>query len=437
MNKEETNMEIKGPYSINGILEVPGDKSISHRSVIISALTRQKIIVDNFLLSQDCMKTLGIMEKLGVRYDLNKTSLLIQGCGIDGFNEPDDVLYVGNSGTTIRLLAGLLCTCSFLSVLSGDPSINNRPMDRIIKPLREMGAEVFGRSGNNKAPLVIFGKEYLKGKTFNLSISSAQVKSCLLFAGMSAEGVTEIRQPSASRDHTERMLEYFGAEIDYSEGNNVKIKKSSLKGRNLYIPGDFSSAAFFIIAALILEDSEIIIKNVGINPTRTYLLEILKKMGGNIEIINCRTTNNEPVADIKVSSSELKATDINEKFMPNIIDEIPILSVACAFASGNTIIKGAKELRVKESDRIKAIVTEFGKIGIKIKENEDGFIIYGNREYDLLQADIESYGDHRIAMALSIAALKGRNKISIKNSGCIDTSFPGFKEKLFSIINLK
>jgi len=435
MNNKENKIDIKGPYSINGVMEVPGDKSISHRSVIISSLVSQKITIENFLLSQDCIKTLNIMEKLGIKYNLDNSCLSIYGCGIDGFKEPDDILYVGNSGTTIRLLTGLLSTCNFLSVLSGDSSINNRPMDRIIKPLREMGADVFGRADNSKAPLVIFGRNYLKGKTFRFDISSAQVKSCLLFAGLSAEGITEIIQPFPSRDHTERMLEYFGAEIEYSNGKNIKIRKSSLKGRNLYIPGDFSSAAFFIIAALVLDNSEIIIKNVGVNPTRAYLLDILKKMGGNIEVNNYRIINNEPVADLKISSSYLKATDIDKKHIANIIDEIPILSVACAFAEGNTVIRGAEELRVKESDRIKAIVTEFNKIGIRIKEKKDGLIIYGNREYDLQEAVLESYGDHRIAMALAIAALKGRRKVIINNSDCINTSFPGFKEKLFSLLD--
>ncbi len=435
MNNKENKIDIKGPYSINGVMEVPGDKSISHRSVIISSLVSQKITIENFLLSQDCIKTLNIMEKLGIKYNLDNSCLSIYGCGIDSFKEPDDILYVGNSGTTIRLLTGLLSTCNFLSVLSGDSSINNRPMDRIIKPLREMGADVFGRADNSKAPLVIFGRNYLKGKTFRFDISSAQVKSCLLFAGLSAEGITEVIQPFPSRDHTERMLEYFGAEIEYSNGKNIKIRKSSLKGRNLYIPGDFSSAAFFIIAALVLDNSEIIIKNVGVNPTRAYLLDILKKMGGNIEVNNYRIINNEPVADLKISSSYLKATDIDKKHIANIIDEIPILSVACAFAEGNTVISGAEELRVKESDRIKAIVTEFNKIGIRIKEKKDGLIIYGNREYDLQEAVLESYGDHRIAMALAIAALKGRRKVIINNSDCIDTSFPGFKEKLFSLLD--
>ncbi|MDD3520070.1 MAG: 3-phosphoshikimate 1-carboxyvinyltransferase [Actinomycetota bacterium] len=435
MNKEKENIEIKGPYSINGVFEVPGDKSISHRAVIISSLTKQKVIIDNFLLSQDCIRTLDIIEKLGVKYILKNTCLSIHGCGIESFQEPDDILYVGNSGTSIRLLAGILSTCDFLSVLSGDASINNRPMDRIINPLREMGAAIFGRACNNKAPLVIFGNRQLKGKVFMSDISSAQVKSCLLFAGLFAEGITEVRQPSISRDHTERMLEYFGAEIDYKNGKNVKINKSTLKGRNLYVPGDFSSAAFFIIAALILDDSEIIIKNLGINPTRAYLLEILKEMGGKIEVNNYRNINNEPVADLKVSSSNLKAIEINKKFIANIIDEIPILSVACAFASGNTLISGAEELRIKESDRIKAIVNEFNKVGIKTKENKDGLVIYGNKDYDLHQADIESYGDHRIAMALSIAALKGKKRILIKDSRCINTSFPGFKELLFRILN--
>jgi len=433
MNKIDS-IEFNGPYNINGIIEVPGDKSISHRSVILSSLTNDVINIDNFLLSQDCIRSLDIMQKLGVNYTLNENKLVIKGCGIKEFKEPDDVLYVGNSGTTIRLLTGLLSACDFFSVLSGDRSINNRPMDRIIIPLNRMGAKVFGRENNTKAPLVIFGNNDLKGCKLILDISSAQVKSCLLLAGLFASGETEINQPLVSRDHTERMLEYFGAKIEY-DGKNTKIKPSKLKGKDIFIPGDFSSASFFIVAALILDNSEILVKNVGINPTRSYLLTLLKEMGGNIEQYNVREINNEPVADLKICSSELHAVEIDKKFIPNIIDEIPILCVAAAFASGNTVIRGAEELRVKESDRISSMVKEFNKLGIKSKENEDGIIIYGNRNYELLSADIDSYGDHRIAMALSIAALKAKQKININGSECINTSFPEFEKILFSLIS--
>jgi len=297
-----------------------------------------------------------------------------------------------------------------------------------------MGAKIFGRSENTKAPIVIFGiGPSLKGANFEINISSAQVKSCLSIAALFAKGPTEILQPLVSRDHTERMLEYFGAKIEY-DGRRTKIWPSNLVGKDIYIPGDFSSAAYFIVAGLILNNSIVEIKNVGINPTRTYLLKILKKMGAKFEIKNKRVKNNEEIADIKVYSSNLKSINIESKHVPNIIDEIPILSVAAVFAEGTSIIKGASELRIKESDRLRAISNEFKKLGILIEELEDGLIIHGNKNYDLKSAKLESYNDHRIAMSLSILALKSQNKITIDNTDCIETSFPNFEEKLFSLL---
>ena len=428
-------IEICGPYSANAELEVPGDKSISHRSIILSSLTKDKVSIDNFLFSDDCLNTLDILKKTGVSYQTSSNSVLIEGSGISGLIEPEEILYVGNSGTSIRLLSGFLCGTNFMSILSGDNSVNKRPMDRIINPLKAMGAKIFGRMNNKNAPIVIFGGNRLKGLRHEINVASAQVKSCLAIASLFADSPSEIILPHVSRDHTERMLEYFGADISY-DGKDTKIFPGpTLKGKDIYVPGDFSSAAFFIVAALILEKSKILIKNVGINPTRSYLLDILIKMGANIEVKNIRTKNNEKIADIEASSSRLTATVIDEEIIPNIIDEIPILSVAAACAQGITEIRGAKELRLKESDRISSISNEFKKAGISIVEFPDGMQIHGNRDLKINPANLKSYGDHRIAMSLAILALKGNGMVTISKTSCIDTSFPGFKEKLFGMIS--
>jgi len=428
-------MEICGPYRINGTIEVPGDKSISHRSVILSAITKDKVKIDNFLFSDDCLNTLNILKKIGVRYQTENSSILMEGCGISGLVEPEDILYVGNSGTSIRLLSGLLCGAGFMSVLSGDPSVNSRPMERILSPLTEMGARVFGRNSNKNAPIVIFGGSRLKGLKHEISVASAQVKSCLAIAALFADGPTEIVLPAAARDHTERMLEYFGADISY-DGKYTRIcPGETLKGKDIYVPGDFSSAAFFIVAGIILENSRILIKNVGINPTRSYLINVLKEMGANIEVKNTRIKNNEKIADIEASSSKLVAAKIDENIIPNIIDEIPILSVAAAFAQGITKIRGAKELRLKESDRIKSISAEFKKAGIKVDEFPDGLEIHGNQNLKIKSASFESYEDHRIAMSLAVLALKGEAVIKINQTSCIKTSFPEFEDKLYGLIS--
>ena len=424
-------MEISGVNSIKGQIKIPGDKSISHRSAIISSLTSDKVVIKNYLFSEDCIRTIEVLKMLGVGIEKFESNLVVHGKGINKLKEPDDILYVGNSGTTIRLLSGILCATDFLSILSGDKSINNRPMDRIINPLREMGAGVFGKDNNKKAPIVIFGnRSILKGKKFNINVSSAQVKSCLMLAGLFADGETEIIQPQISRDHTERMLEYFGADISY-DGKNTKIKSTkTLKGKNIYIPGDISSAAYFIVASLILKGSKILIKDLGINSTRNYLLTVLKNMGAKIEIKNERIINNEPVADLESSFSKLKAITVESKFIPNIIDEIPILCVAAAFADGKTTITGIGELRFKESDRISSITTQFSKLGVDIEVKDDALIIRGSKDLKIGEGSMECSGDHRIAMALAILSLKTKGKVKILDSECISTSFPSFKYEL-------
>jgi len=306
--------------SINGEIIIPGDKSISHRAAIISALSTGSIVISNFLFSDDCINTIEILKKLGVDIKKIGDNLVVQGCGIENFKEPDDVLYVGNSGTTLRLMCGVLSATNFLSVLSGDSSINSRPMSRIIEPLICMGAKITGRDNNTKAPVIISGNNGLRGMVFNTDISSAQVKSCLALAGLYADSVTEIIQPGISRDHTERMLEYFGAKIKYDGRHTLIYPGHKLEGKNLYIPGDLSSAAYFIVASLILKNSGIIINNIGMNPSRNRFIEVLKEMGADIEIKNPRMLNNEQVADIEVRTSNLEGINIESDIIPNIIE---------------------------------------------------------------------------------------------------------------------
>jgi len=428
-------MEIIGAHSIKGEIKIPGDKSISHRSAIISAITHETVAIKNFLFSEDCINTLSVLGKLGAKTERIDDTLIVYGCGFENFKEPDDILYVGNSGTTIRLMAGILAAAGFNSVLSGDSSINCRPMNRILKPLSEMGANIYGRDNNTKAPIIIIGNSRMKGRTFDINVSSAQVKSCLALAGLFSEGTTEINQPEVSRDHTERMLEYFGADIFY-DGKYTRITPGKkLTGKNIFIPCDISSAAYFIVAGLILKDSSIVLKDIGINPTRSYFLELINNMGAGIKIKNTRVQNNEQLADIEVRSSPLKSVKINKEFIPNIIDEIPVLCVAAAFSEGKTIISGAKELRFKESDRISCIVAEFKKAGVSIDEMDDGIIINGNPDLRINEGVYESYGDHRMAMSIAILGLKSKTQIKIQGSESIDTSFPGFKYELKKAVN--
>lgn len=435
-------MKLSKIKALKGKMTVPPDKSVSHRSVIFASIAAGKSIVRNFLRAEDPLSTVNAMRSLGIEIEETETrvagvnskgsELIIHGKGLHNLKEPFDVINCGNSGTTIRLLSGILAGNPFFSVVTGDDSLKQRPMARIITPLKEMGAQISARANDRYPPLAIKGGS-LKAVDYEMPVASAQVKSCLMLAALYADGKTTITEPFKSRDHTERMLCSMGADIEI-ENQTVSVNggnpaNSSLKPFDITVPSDFSSAAFFIAAALIVPDSEVLIEGVGINPTRTGLLHVLKDMGADVKLENERDISGEPVADIYCRSTEkLIAVKIGNEIMPSLIDEFPILCVLASQANGVTVIRGAQELRVKESDRIKAMVTELRKMGVEIEEYPDGVDIKGKA--DLKGSVVESYGDHRIAMSLSIAGLIAAGETTVKNPECIDISFPGFYEKL-------
>jgi 3-phosphoshikimate 1-carboxyvinyltransferase len=437
-------IELSKAKSFKGKFSPTPDKSISHRAVIFASLSKGESIVRNFLRAEDTISTMNAMKMLGIEIQENlippfpplpkggkggfSGELVINGNGIYGLKEPFNVIDCGNSGTTIRMLSGILSGNPFFSVLTGDESLRTRPMGRVITPLRQMGAEIIARGENKYPPIAIKG-EKLRPIKYASPVASAQVKSAILLAGLYADGETEIIEPAKSRDHTERMLPAFGAEIKV-DGLRVRIKGGTeLKGTEVYVPGDFSSAAFFIIGALLIKGSDITIKGVGINPTRTGLINILNKMGAEIEISNVRNLSGEPVADIHCKGgADLKAINITKEKIPALIDEFPILCVAATQAVGITTIRGAEELRLKESDRIKSMATELRKMGAEIEEFEDGLSIMGKGRLE--GAVIESYRDHRIAMSMSIAALIADGTTTINGISTVNISFPGFFEIL-------
>ncbi|MFA6054699.1 MAG: 3-phosphoshikimate 1-carboxyvinyltransferase [Thermodesulfovibrionales bacterium] len=407
-----------------GEFSPPPDKSISHRSIIFSSLSKGKSVIKNFLRAEDPMSTLNAFRSLGVDIDDRGDDIIVNGKGIYGLNEPGDVIDCGNSGTTIRLLSGVLAGNPFFSVLTGDGSLRSRPMGRVIVPLSRMGAGIIARSGNKYPPIAIQGKKLLPIQ-YPLPVASAQLKSAILLAGLYADGETSISEPSRSRDHTESMLPSFGADIKI-DGLNISIKGGTeLKGTDIYVPGDFSSAAFFIVGALLIRGADITAKGVGINPTRTGLLTALNKMGARIEVHNTREVSGETIADLHCSNgSDLKAITLTKEDIPSLIDEFPILCVAATRAEGITTIRGAEELRVKESDRIKSMATELRKMGAEVEEYPDGLSIKGK---GILKGSVlESYDDHRIAMALSIAGLIAEGKTTINGMSSVNISFPGF-----------
>lgn len=418
---------VKKANGLRGEITLPGDKSISHRAVIIGSLAKGIVEVKGISSGEDNQRTIAAFKHLGIDINEKTGILLIRGKGLYGLKEPSQVIDAGNSGTTMRLLTGLLSGQKFFSVISGDSSLNQRPMKRVIHPLTLMGACIWGREGGEFAPLAIKGSK-LQGIKYQLPVASAQVKSALILAGLYAEGVTEIIEPILTRDHTERMLSFFGVRLE--RGNNsLKIRSGfEWEGREVIIPGDISSAAFFMVAATIIPGSELILRGVGINPTRTGLIEILNKMGASIEIVNQQEISGEPCADLVVKSAELKAIEVSGEIIPRLIDEIPILAVAASFAEGETVIRGAKELRVKETDRIRAIVTELRKFGVEVEEYEDGFLIKGRKKMD--GCHCRSYGDHRMAMSLIIAGLASEGETVVEDTTCINTSFPQFMDKL-------
>lgn len=413
------------------ILEMPGDKSISHRAIILGSISEGTTIIENCLISDDILRTINCFKALGVEINIENNMVTIIGRGLKGLRPPKSSLYCGNSGTTLRLISGVLVGQNFYSIIKGDDSLNKRPMDRIISPLRLMGANIKGIE-DKFAPIEIEPVKELKAINYRLPIASAQVKSSILLASLYAKGLTTVIEKDSSRDHTERMIKYFGGNIK-KDGNKIVNKPvDKLIGRKIYVPGDISSAAYFIVGALILEGTELIIKNLGINRTRTGFIEILKAMGGNINVINKREINNEPIADIYVKYSKLKGIEIKGDIIARLIDEIPILAVAGAMAEGITIIKDAEELKYKESNRIKAIVTELSKMGADIKELEDGMIIKGGKS--LRGSVLNTYNDHRILMALSIASLCAKGITSFDSTESIKISFPNFFSELDSLI---
>lgn len=417
-------VEIESIRTLKGTFSPPPDKSISHRSVILSSIAKGRGTVKNLLRAKDVESTMNAFSALGIRMEDTGDRLVIHGKGLRGLTEPPDVIDCGNSGTTIRLLSGILSGNPFFSVLTGDSSLRTRPMARIIKPLSLMGAGITARAGNTLPPLAIQGTR-LHAINYVMPMASAQVKSCILLAGLYADGETIVTETAKSRDHTERMLPSFGADI-HIDGLSVVVKGGrDLSPNDIEVPGDFSSAAFFIVAALLVPGSEVTATNVGINPTRTGLLGILGKMGAEIEITNQREVSGEPVADIRCrGKGPLKAVEISGESVPSLIDEFPILCVAASLAEGTTTIRGAEELRVKESDRIRTISSELRKMGAETEEHPDGLSIRGT---DALQgAEVESHGDHRIAMSMAVAALVARGKTVIRGASSVDISFPGF-----------
>jgi len=423
-------ISVRPAKGIKGAISIPGDKSISHRGLLLGAIARGKTTIHNLSSAADVMSTLHCIEHLGVETIKKNELWEINGNGMFGLKAASRPLDCGNSGTTMRLLAGILAAQPFPSTLIGDESLSRRPMKRIINPLTQMGANIESQPGGF-APLTIHGNE-LNSIHYLGPVASAQVKSSILLAGLYAPGTTTVGEPHPSRDHTERMLADFGVIVNRA-GLSVSIEGGQeLIGREVLIPGDFSSSAFLIGAALIVDNSELTIKNVGLNPTRTGLLDILKQMGADIKIQQYQQKSSEPMGDITVFTSRLKGVEIPSDIVPKLIDEVPILAIVATQAEGTTKLTGAKELRIKESDRIKAIVNNLALMGVPVEELEDGFIIEGQQK--LNGAIIDSYGDHRIAMAFAVAGLVAEGEIQIKNSDCIAISMPNFFETLQEII---
>lgn len=440
-------MVVKKSRGLKGEIRMPGDKSITHRALILGAIAQGTTVVRGFLSAQDCLRTVEAFRRMGIEIRRDKDLLIIQGRGLYGLSEPKDVLDLGNSGTSLRLLTGLLSGQRFFSVLTGDDSLRRRPMRRVVDPLQQMGAEIYGKTGvrdqgpddsrtrsghwpltsETYPPLAILGRP-LKGIAYALPVASAQVKSALLLAGLYAEGQTAITEPVATRDHTERMFRVFGVDLSIHETTVRLSPPKRLEPSEVHVPGDLSSAAFFVVAALILPNSELVIRDVGVNPTRIGVLEILKQMGGAIRLENRRDISGEPVADLEVRSSLLKGIVIGPEWVPRTIDEFPILSVAAAFAEGETVIRGAGELRVKESDRIATMARELAQLGARVEELPDGLIIHGGQP--LKGTTLSSHGDHRVAMALAVAGLAVSGITVISDTACIGTSFPGFERLL-------
>lgn len=416
-------LTIQPAKGIRGEITVPGDKSISHRAIMLGSIARGETIVRNLLRGEDNLATLNAFCAMGIGIEDGGELLRICGKGLHGLTEPGNVLDCGNSGTSIRLITGILTGQRFFSVLTGDRYLRNRPMGRIIEPLSRMGGCIYGRAGGDKAPLAVVGRE-LKGIDYTSRVASAQVKSAILLAGLYAEGETQVQEPHLSRDHSERMLRHFGAAVE-TFSNGVRVRGGiELSGRDITVPGDISSAAFFLVAATIVPSSELLIRGVGVNPSRTGILDILITMGADIELIDRRHASGEPVADLLVRSAQLKGIEIGGDLVPRAIDEFPIICVAASLADGRTVIRDARELRVKETDRIAAIASNLRKAGVEIVETEDGMEITGRER--LKGCVTDSFGDHRVAMSMLVAGLGASGPVTVNDVECIATSFPDF-----------
>ena len=415
---------------ISASIEVPGDKSISHRAFIISSLAKGKSLIKGSSVCADVKSTMNVLGKLGVKFTENSEGIVVESPGINNFNKSDDTLYAGNSGTTVRLLTGILAGLPFDTMITGDESLVKRPMKRIIEPLTEMGANI--ESEHGYLPLKITGTA-LRPVSYTLKIASAQVKSCVLLAGINAEGKTSVTEPSSTRDHTERMLPQFGITVEKKGLTTSVTGPQCAEPADITVPGDISSAAFFLAAALILQNSKITVSNAGLNPGRTGFIEIMRKMGANISISDKTSACNEPAGSITALSSRLEGTDIGGRLIPASIDELPVIAVVATQAEGMTIIRDAEELRVKETDRIEAVAENLRAMCADVEVTEDGLIIHGKQQ--LKGAVLESYGDHRIAMAFSIAGLVASGKTVIKDAECVNISFPGFFSFLRKLTN--
>lgn len=436
-----TSLTITPGRPLRGTITVPGDKSLTHRAIILTALAEGTSTISGYCQGEDCLNTMRAFQSLGVPITYTPAEMTVRGKGFWGLTEPDSPIDCGNSGTGIRLLTGLLAGQDFFSVLTGDESIRRRPMGRVVKPLRKMGAVIGGRKGGELAPLAITGSG-LHGIDYTSPVASAQMKSSLLLAGLFAQGQTRYREPSLSRDHTERMFQFFGIPLTKEEGALVLEGRPSIgwRGVPIAIPGDFSAAAFFIVGATIVPGSDVTIRRVGMNPTRTGLMDVMRKMGADIQILDQREEAGEPVGDLRVKSASLKGVTISSELIPKTIDEFPVLCVAAAVADGDTVISGAEELRVKESDRIATMSGELRAMGALIEEQPDGMIIRGlgqGGENGRLNAtsSAQSHGDHRVAMSLAIGGLTAEQRMTIADTGCVNTSFPNFKEALTQLVS--
>lgn len=423
-------MEIQKLNKLHGKLTIPGDKSISHRAVMFGALAQGTTRITHFLEGADCLSTISCFQAMGIHIQKNKDEVLVEGKGLHGLQAPLDILDVGNSGTTTRLISGILAGQDFTSRLTGDASICQRPMGRIITPLSLMGAQITSQNQNGCAPLTIQGG-HLHGIHYQSPVASAQVKSCVLLAGMYADAPTSVTEPVLSRNHTELMLNYFGAQVTSKGTTAAILPQPDLKARDITVPGDISSAAYFIAAGLLVPGSEILLCNVGINPTRDGLLRVCQAMGGDITLLNVRN-DGEPTADLLIRSSSLHGTEIKGEIIPTLIDEIPMIAVMAAFAEGTTVIRDAAELKVKESDRIQVMTDNLTRMGADVEALPDGMIIHGGKP--LHGATIDSHKDHRIAMSFAVAGGICEGSLTITDGECVNISYPKFYTDLYSLL---